>query len=180
MDLKSFWESQRSTIISAAIAIVVIAGLFILFNALPASEPAEKSEDEKQEQTQEEKNAENDKDNSEKDEGKVELPAKYMVKRGDSLWGISKAHYGSGYKWAAIASVNRISNPDQIFAGSKLTIPKTSDYKVKSGDTLWDISERVYGSGFEWTKIHDANPGKVGTLPNGNSLIMAGQVLVIP
>jgi len=54
-------------------------------------------------------------------------------------------------------------------------------YTVKSGDTLWEISEGVYGSGFEWTKILDANKEAVGFLPNGSqALIVPGQVLSLP
>jgi nucleoid-associated protein YgaU len=177
MDLKKFWESSRSTIVSAIIAIVVIAGLFFVFNVLPEEEPTKEKEEQKQEQTKE---GEEKKPSDEEDQDKTKLPTKYTVKQGDNLWKISKAHYGTGYKWVVIASVNKISDPDQIFVGSKLNIPKAADYKVKSGDTLWDIAERIYGSGFEWTKIADANPEKIGTLPNGNSLIMAGQVLVVP
>lgn len=30
-------------------------------------------------------------------------------------------------------------------------------YTVKEGDTLWSIAEDQYGSGFEWTKIAEAN-----------------------
>jgi len=56
-----------------------------------------------------------------------------------------------------------------------------SSYTVKSGDTLWEISEGVYGSGFEWTKILDANKEAVGFLPNGSqALIVPGQVLSLP
>ncbi len=177
MDLKKFWESSRSTIVSAVIAIVVIAGLFVIFNVLPEEESTNEKEEQKQEQ---EKENEEKKDTAEEEQDKKELPAEYTVKQGDNLWEISKVHYGTGKKWAAIASVNKISTPDQIAVGSKLNIPETRDYKVKSGDTLWDIAERSYGSGFEWTKIRDANPSMTGTLPNGNNLIMVGQVLVIP
>lgn len=30
-------------------------------------------------------------------------------------------------------------------------------YTVKEGDTLWSISEEVYGTGYNWTDIRDAN-----------------------
>jgi len=183
MDLSEFWRSQRSTIISAIIAIVVIAGLFVLFNALPAGQPAEPADEEKQEQTKEEeakKDEEKKEEEAKKDE-KAELPAKYTVKTSDNLWKISQDHYGTGYKWAAIAAANKISNPNHISIGAKLNIPKTRDYKVQAGDTLWGIAEKVLGSGFEWTKIRDANPEKIGILPNGNEgLIYVGQTLVIP
>jgi nucleoid-associated protein YgaU len=53
-------------------------------------------------------------------------------------------------------------------------------YEVKKGDTLWEISEAVYGKGSDWQKILDKNPGKIGKLPNGQqALIIPGQILVI-
>lgn len=55
------------------------------------------------------------------------------------------------------------------------------NYTVKSGDTLWEIAEAVYGNGSEWIKILEANASSVGYLPNGEqALIMPGQVLVLP
>lgn len=188
MDLKSFWESQRSTIISAVIAIVVIAGLFILFNALPAGQPAKPADEDKQEQS-ESKTADSDKakEDEKKDDEKVSLPAKYTVVAGDHLWNISERFYGTGSNWTLIAAQNRLANPDIIHSGNEFTIPKT-DAKIASnethtvvkGDTLWDIADTVYGSGFEWTKIRDANAGNIGTLSNGRPLIVPGQVLVTP
>ncbi|MEX0621709.1 MAG: LysM peptidoglycan-binding domain-containing protein [Candidatus Woykebacteria bacterium] len=180
MDFREFWQNQRSTIISAVIAIVVIAGLFVLFNALPTTQTGEQNEEEQQQE--QDKDEQRDEEKKGKgDEEKVDLPAQYTVKKGDNLWKISEAHYGTGYKWAAIASVNKIDNPDVVFVGAKLRIPMTTDYKVKSGDTLWDIAETFYKDGHQWTKILDANPGKIGTLPDGNQgLIAVGQNLVIP
>ena len=56
-----------------------------------------------------------------------------------------------------------------------------SEYTVRRGDTLWEIAEARYGSGFEWGKILEANKDKIGFLPNGQqSLIIPGQVLVLP
>ncbi len=54
-------------------------------------------------------------------------------------------------------------------------------YTVKAGDTLWEIAEARYGSGFEWTKILEANKSGVGFLANGSqALIEVGQNLVLP
>lgn len=54
-------------------------------------------------------------------------------------------------------------------------------YTVKSGDTLWEIAEGVYGDGSLWVNILQANSGSVGFLPNGSqALIFPGQVLQIP
>jgi nucleoid-associated protein YgaU len=56
-----------------------------------------------------------------------------------------------------------------------------SSYTVKKGDTLWEIAEAVYGDGFQWTKILNANSKDIGFLPSGRqALIVPGQVLVIP
>jgi len=57
----------------------------------------------------------------------------------------------------------------------------TGEYTVKSGDTLWEIAEAVYGDGTMWTKIRDANSANIDLLPNGQqALIYAGQTLTIP
>lgn len=55
------------------------------------------------------------------------------------------------------------------------------NYQVKSGDTLWEIAEARYGSGFEWTKILEANSQTVDFLASGSqALIVPGQTLVLP
>lgn len=53
---------------------------------------------------------------------------------------------------------------------------KTKNYTVKSGDCLWNIAKRFYGNGAQYTKIYNANRGKIKN-PN---LIYPGQVLTIP
>lgn len=47
-------------------------------------------------------------------------------------------------------------------------------YTVAAGDTLWSISEDVYGTGFNWVEIRDAN-----NIDNPNDLT-EGQKLTIP
>lgn len=49
-------------------------------------------------------------------------------------------------------------------------------YTVKSGDTLWAISEEMYGNGAKYKKIFEANTDQ---LENPDK-IRPGQVLVIP
>lgn len=50
----------------------------------------------------------------------------YTVKAGDSLSKIAKAHYGDPKKYTAIFEANKpmLSDPDKIFPGQSLRIPK--------------------------------------------------------
>ena len=58
--------------------------------------------------------------------------------------------------------------------GSDGSITRT--YVVQSGDTLWKISKAMYGKGWQWRKIYDANRDSI----SNPSVIRVGQVLVIP
>ncbi len=114
----------------------------------------------------------------------------YKVERGDSLSKISEKFYGKSDYWPELASANKIVNPNLILVDQTLNIPAKGDadklkadlsatsYQVKEGDTLFTISERVYGDGSRWTVLAKAN--RTGRLPNGNSLIFAGSTLSIP
>lgn len=123
----------------------------------------------------------------------------YTVAAGDSLWAIAEKQYKSGYNWVDIARANNLSNPGALNAGQKLKLPKVeqkiatvqpqqnqqqvdqskskitgADYTIVKGDTLWDVSVRAYGDGYQWKKIADANK-----LVNP-SLIHSGNKLKIP
>jgi len=47
----------------------------------------------------------------------------YEVVEGDTLWSISEKVYGTGFNWQMIADSNNIADPDNLEAGTKLTIP---------------------------------------------------------
>lgn len=62
-------------------------------------------------------------------------------------------------------------------AGAAEDTGAAQTYTVKSGDSLWAIAKRYYGSGALYTKIYEANRDIIGSNPN---LIYPGQVLTIP
>ncbi len=48
----------------------------------------------------------------------------YTVKSGDNLWQIALQAYGDGYAWVKIARFNNLNNPDFIYPGQTLIIPR--------------------------------------------------------
>jgi chemotaxis signal transduction protein/nucleoid-associated protein YgaU len=46
----------------------------------------------------------------------------YRVKRGDTLWGISKRYTGSGFNYPKLAEENEIEDPDLIFPKQRITV----------------------------------------------------------
>jgi nucleoid-associated protein YgaU len=120
----------------------------------------------------------------------------YTVKQGDNLWSIALSNYGSGYNWVDISKANKLTNPGKLVVGQKLTLPKaekkvvtatttvkpglekieTGNYKVVRGDSLWKISVRAYGDGFQWVQIWKQNKVK---LLDPNKLEI-GMELILP
>lgn len=119
----------------------------------------------------------------------------HVVVKGETLWSIAEENFGSGYNWVDIKSANELKT-DNIEVGQKLVLPDVSakqptstklaaaveptntisgsTYTVVKGDTLWNISVRAYGDGYQWTKI-----AQVNNLANPN-LIHTGNTLSIP
>lgn len=48
---------------------------------------------------------------------------RYTVKKGDTLWDISRRFYGDPYKWRKIADANKITNQYRLRIGTVLRIP---------------------------------------------------------
>lgn len=100
----------------------------------------------------------------------------YTVVSGDTLSGIA-SRYGTTYQ--ELAKYNGIPNPDLIYPGQIIRIPKSGGddktyYTVVSGDTLWGIAEKFYGDGSRYPEIAKAN-----NISNPD-LIYPGQVFYIP
>lgn len=55
------------------------------------------------------------------------LPGKYTVKDGDTLFTIADKYYKDGYKFSEIAKANNITNADSIATGQVLEIPNLSE-----------------------------------------------------
>lgn len=96
----------------------------------------------------------------------------YTVRRGDTLWGISRK-FGTSIN--SIVALNGIENPNLIYAGEVFKIPYARSeqaviYTVKRGDTLWGIS-RKFGTTVE-------NLVKLNFVKNPN-LIYVGEKLII-
>lgn len=111
----------------------------------------------------------------------------YTVKTGDNLWDIAKSHLGDGARWPEIYHLNEGvigSNPSLIMPGTELQLPGSdgtaniaSDYTVKPGDNLWDISKEHLGGGQHWGDLYKENASTIGSNPD---LIHPGDKLHMP
>ncbi len=128
------------------------------------------------------------------------LPGRYTVKDGDSLFDIANTYYNDGYKYTVIAKTNDLTNPDVIETGQVLEIPKMDSsatmatvspsespvstdwgpkitentYIVQAGDWLSTIAGRAYEDIYAYNKIAAAN-----NISNPNN-IEVGTKLTIP
>ena len=59
-------------------------------------------------------------------EGEEGEPVIHIVQKGESLWKIAEQHYGDGSKYMKIFEANRpmLSDPDKIYPGQALRIPR--------------------------------------------------------
>ena len=99
----------------------------------------------------------------------------YTIKRGDTLWGISRRY---GVSVQNIVSWNNIQNPNLIYPGQRLILygnyrssnSNTVYYTVRRGDTLWRIARRY--------RTCPKRIARLNGITNPN-LIYSGQVLKI-
>lgn len=55
----------------------------------------------------------------------------YIVQNGDNLWDIAQKSYGDGYMWTRLAKANKLENPDLIYKGDTIVIPR-NDLAINS------------------------------------------------
>lgn len=104
-------QSKVSLVLGALIVLVIGILVFNYFNRNKATlGPAQ--------QTQTETQADG------KDVSPDQLPGKYTVKEGDTLFTIAEKYYKDGDKFTEIAKTNDLTDVNQIEAGKVLEIPK--------------------------------------------------------
>lgn len=173
-------QSKVSLVLGALIILVIGILVFNYFNRSKASlGPAQQTEALQIQQ----------------DVSPTNLPGKYTVKDGDTLFTIAEKYYQDGFKYPEIAKANNLTNVDQIEPGQTLEIPASSEvslgtgggnstiwgdriedntYTVAEDDWLSKIAGRAYGDIMAYDKIAKANnitdpdhiePGMVLTIP---------------
>ncbi|MFI3252773.1 MAG: GH25 family lysozyme [Eubacteriales bacterium] len=95
-------------------------------------------------------------------------PLSYTVKKGDTLWEISKKFQTTV---AILAEMNEITNVNLIYVGEVLEIPTKGSYTVKSGDTLTEIALKFNTTVNLFAEINDISD---------INLIYVGEVLFLP
>ena len=103
------------------------------------------------------------------------------IRRGDTLWSLARLRLGRGTRWQELAAANpELSDPNRLRVGDAVRVPVNvvqggPQFRVRTGDTLWDLAEVKYGRGEYWTCIAQANP----QLGNPD-LLLPGQPLFLP
>ena len=124
----------------------------------------------------------------------------HVVAAGDTLSSIAKQYWGTSQGWENIVKANPGLTPTTLKIGAKLNIPAkdavivnttaapaksgatvaavaAQNYEVVSGDTLSQISNKVYGESKHWNLIYEANKKVIGEDP---AELVVGTKLIIP
>lgn len=146
-------------------------------------------------------------DNQISNEETQTVPGKsYTVVKGDSLWKIATATYGSGYNWTDIAKTNNLTNPSILTVGQVLSLPDvqaktatTAQSTTVSGQTVSKFNVGAGSnaiSGASYTVVKGDNLWNISVRAYGDgfkwveiarenklvhpNLIHSGNVLVLP
>ena len=112
----------------------------------------------------------------------------HVVAKGETLADISAKYLKSSKHWKKLVEANPGISPENLKIGQKITIPEsatgageatasaseTTEYTVKTGDTLGTIALHTLGSKNRWKEIQEANPGL------DSRHLRAGQKVKIP
>lgn len=102
-------QSRLSLILGALIVLVIGILVFNYFNRNQSNlGPSQQTE-------------------KEEDVSPQNLPGKYTVKDGDTLFLIAQNYYNDGYKYTEIAKANNLENVDLLETGQVLEIPKVAE-----------------------------------------------------
>lgn len=114
-------QSFLNLILGALIVIVLGILLFNYFNRPQTDNigPAQQSNQQPQSQ----------------DVNKKNLPGKYIVKEGDTLFTIAQKYYGDGYLYPKIVEENKLANENIIEKGQELQIPKIENPQTQTMTT---------------------------------------------
>ncbi|MFQ5713500.1 MAG: GNA1162 family protein [Candidatus Scalinduaceae bacterium] len=119
----------------------------------------------------------------------------YKVQRNDTLFMIARKFYGHGSRWRNIKYANGEIEGASLKVGHDLVLPdvpvltnindaelldkghyKKAVYKVKWGDSLYNIAYILYHDGTKWRIIYEDNKDKIENIKD----LTVGQVLIIP
>jgi len=96
------------------------------------------------------------------------LPGKYIVKEGDTLFTIAQTYYSNGYLFNKIAEANKLANVDIIEVGQSLEIPKAEDTEV--AQTAEDNNDEGTGGAVNQTIWGEKIEGDTYTVAEGDWL----------
>lgn len=119
----------------------------------------------------------------------------YRVQEGDTLGSIAEKFFDDISKAEEIGKANEGVSEESLTVGQELVIPdmhilnsiedsqlvdkdkyKKTVYRVKWGDSLYEIASKVFQDGKRWTVIYDANKHEIKDIKD----LPVGQVLIIP
>ncbi|PAQ14710.1 spore gernimation protein [Bacillaceae bacterium SAOS 7] len=105
----------------------------------------------------------------------------HVVKRGETLWSISRRY---GVSVAQVIAANGLPNPNQLVIGQSIIIPiATRRHTVRSGESLWQIAQKYGVSVAAIAQLNgisntaSLNPGMVLFIPARTHTVQRGESL---